>query len=61
MVTGHQCGLAKKVSDRQDLASFPCKDASLDGEVKSAHITALGFVGEGGVVGQSLSRSPGGI
>lgn len=47
MVKRHQLGLAKKVSYRQDLASCPGKDASLDSEVKPADITVLGFMGKG--------------
>lgn len=58
MVTGHQRGLAKKVSYQQDIISFPHKDSSLDGEVKCADSSALALgLGVGGGWSKSLQKS----
>lgn len=43
VITKHTCGLVEKVTYRQNLISVPGKDASLDGEVKSAGVQALDF------------------
>lgn len=44
-ITKHPYGLVEKVTYQQNLISVPGKDASLDGEVKSAGVQALDFTG----------------